>query len=140
MRLNPRSRAHRSDVKRGSRFLTLVAVLGTSCVDPTYAGLDIAAAGGDLAAPVGARDIAVREGGVVVFRAFPRSGNDKPYDGLEQVALRSQNPAIANVRRVILSDTWAITGESLGETTLRISIDGVDEDDFIRVTVVETDR
>lgn len=112
-------------------------MLGSSgCARPQYEGIDIIALGGDYIGPVGASTLSVAQGRVLVFEALPRASGATEYDGMEHLVLRSTQPAVANVRRTILADTWTLSGETPGQTTIRVEIDHHTEE-LLVVTVVE---
>lgn len=117
----------------------LVAHLGAlGCGRADYGSLDVYVLSGDDAIPGYTTQVVVPRGGALFLEAHPRAAGGDEFRGWEQLELRSMSPAVAEIRRSILSDTWVVTGTSPGQATVVVELDGRREDRFT-VTVVEQD-
>jgi hypothetical protein len=105
-------------------------VVASACQSSRYDRVELYRVDGHPDAGIEPGGIVVPEGGVLVFEAQPRAETASPeYVGLERFKLRPADPDVAMAYRAILSDTWVVSGMSIGRTELQVIIDGdvVDE-------------
>lgn len=136
------SRARRTG--RNGRWLArglVAALLGvTACDAARYGYVSMGEVNGTPGATLDAGRIIVPEGGVLVFRAEPRTDpGAREYLGLERFELLSREPSTAQVRHSILADTWVVNGVAVGSTELDVLVDG-EVVDAIAVEVSPSDE
>ena len=98
--------------------------LGAGC-SAEYGGISIYKVDGDAGSVADRSRIRLRQGRVLVFEAHVREADpDRPYQGFEEVELWSPERDVAEVRPVVLVDTWMVIGFSPGETQMQVRVDG----------------
>lgn len=111
------------------RRLLAMVLLGATACGSAYETVELYVIAGEPQAFASAEAIALREGTMLAVDARPVAADGhRPYDGLDDLELRSADPSIVEVRPGILRGVWIFGGVTPGVTSIEVLVDGKLED------------